>query len=233
MISYSHINIDFCRQFYDILNILPQLSISVDFINSKYLWKEIAETIEQSDLVLFLISKDFFYSKSCRQEFTYATNTRKKAFIPVYIDGDYQARGWLESRLTGLKYIRFGEGNFMNTCDELLSMINESLSINIRSISSVKNSSDVKQWNYEDVQQWFANNNIIPELYEFYQFQNGNELLSFAQAILPFPWTKEYERIRVRFEEKFKQQKERLSSFEFSKFIHALERLKSKSLNPT
>ncbi|CAF3909218.1 unnamed protein product [Rotaria sordida] len=60
MISYSHIDIDFCRKLYDVFSILPELSVSVDFISSKYLWQEIAQTIEQSDLVLLLISNNFF-----------------------------------------------------------------------------------------------------------------------------------------------------------------------------
>ncbi|CAF3202296.1 unnamed protein product [Rotaria sp. Silwood2] len=228
MISYSHIDIDFCRQLYNVLSIFPELSISVDFNNSKYLWKEISQTIEQTDLVLFIISNNFFNSKSCRQELIYVTNTLKKPFISVFINGNYQVTGWLKSQISESKYIHFEEKDFLDTCNELLSLIKQSLSINM---SLVKNTSDVKQWNEKEVKQWFNNNNLMSELHGFYQFQNGNELLLYTQAILTFSWTKEYERIKIRFEEKFKQQQQYLSPHEFLKFINALKHLKNKNLS--
>ncbi|CAF3657248.1 unnamed protein product [Rotaria sordida] len=227
MISYSHIDIDFCRQLYDIFSILPELSISVDFINSKYLWQEIAQTIEQSDLVLFLISNNFFNSKSCRQELIYVTDTLKKPFISIFINADYQVTGWLKNRINESKQIHFEEKDFINNCNELLLLIKQSVSMNI---TSIKNTSDIKQWNEKEVKQWFNNNNLMSELHDFYQFQNGYELLLYTQAILAFSWTKEYERIKIRFEEKFKQQQQCLSPHEFSKFINALKHLKNKNL---
>ena len=78
---------------------------------------------------------------------------------------------------------------------KLLSMINTTPSIE-------KNSSDVKQWNDREVKQWFLHHHLLPELQEFYQFQNGNELILYAQAISTSSWTREYERIRSRFEKK-------------------------------
>jgi len=222
MISYSHINIKFCRQLYEMLKKLPELSISVDISNGKYLWKETVQTIEQSDVVLFLLSKDFYYSKSCRQEFIYVTDTLKKLFFPVFIDQNFKPTGWLHQRIARLKYIRFGERDFMDSCEELLSLINENLSMNI---SLVKNPFDVTKWNDKEIKQWFINNNIILELYEFYHFQNGNELLLYADATLAFPWTKEYERIKLRFEEKFQEQEQTLSQNQFLQFINGLKRL--------
>ncbi|CAF1469780.1 unnamed protein product [Rotaria sordida] len=226
MISYSHVNIDFCRQLYDVLSTIPQLSINVDINTGKYLWKEISQTIEQSDVVLFLLSKDFFYNKSCRQELIYVTDILKKLFLPIFIDHDFKPTGWLHKRIARLKCIRFGEINFMNTCEELLSMINEHLYMNI---SLVRNSLDIKQWNDQEVKQWFTKNHILPELYEFYQFRNGNELLLYGQAILAFPWINEYERIKLRFEEKFQQQKQNLSQDQFLQLINALERLQKQT----
>ncbi|UJR09593.1 hypothetical protein I4U23_013828 [Adineta vaga] len=225
IISYAHDDIDFCQQLHDVLVKLPQLSVSVNFNNGKYLWEEIAQTIKQSHLVLFLVSQHFYHSLSCRQEFTYATNTLNKLFIPIIIDADYQAKGWLETRV---KHIRFVEGNFSNNCDELFSMMSEYLSVDLPSISSLKNSTNIKQWDSADVQRWFINNGIKSELYEFYQFVNGNELFLYAKAILEFPWTKEYERIKLRFEEKFNEHDQHLSSYEFLKFINALEQLRNR-----
>jgi len=127
MISYSHVNINFCRQLYDKLSEDRSLSVWVDFNNckSRDLWEEIAHAIEQTDYVVFLMSKDYFNSKSCRQEVAYVTDTLKKDFIPVYIDADYKATGWLGIRIAGSKYIRFGKADFTDKYHELLSMINK------------------------------------------------------------------------------------------------------------
>jgi hypothetical protein len=228
MISYSHVNLDFCRQLCHMLSQISELTISVDINNCKYLWKDIAESIEQSDLILFLISKDFFMSKSCRQEFIYATDTFKKLFIPVFIDPNYKAIDWLDKRIAESKCIRFGEKDFMNTYDELLTIIQEVLCINI---SSDRRTLDITKWNDKEVKQWFIENKILLELHDFYQFQNGNELLIYAQGVLRFLWTKEYERIRPRFEEKFKEQN--LSSHDFLKFINSLQLLKDKTVCST
>jgi hypothetical protein len=200
---------------------LPELSINVDFKNGKYSWKEIAETIEQSHAVLFLLSKEFYYSKSCRQEFIHVTDTLKKLFFPIFIDPDFKPSGWLHKRVARLKSIRFGEKDFLNTFEELLELINDNLSLNI---SLINNFSDVTKWNDKEIKQWFGDHHIIPELYEFYHFQNGNELLLYANATLAFSWIKEYERIKVRFEEK-----QSLSQEQFLQFIYALKRLPKKT----
>jgi len=209
MISYSYIDLEFYRKLYDVLIKSSKFSIYPDADN----WKQIAQNIEQSDIILFLLSKDFFTNKSCRQEFIYVTDIIKKPCISIFIDQNFQPIGWLYERIDRIKSI-----HLIDSYDELLSMIDEILSIE-------KNSSDIKQWNDKDVQQWFINNHLISELYEFYQFQNGNELLLYAQAISSSTWTKEYERIKSRFEKTFSQQKQ-LSPHEFLKFINALERIK-------
>ncbi|CAF0956952.1 unnamed protein product [Adineta ricciae] len=224
-ISYSHDDMHFCRELYDVLVKLPQLSISIDFQNGKYLWNEVAQTIQQCHLVLLLVSPSFYQSLSCRQEFIYATSTLKKSFIPILIDADYEAKGWLETRV---KHICFGREDFQTNCNQLLSLIGEQLSIELPSVSSLRNSKNIQQWNSSDVQQWFENHGIKSELYEFYQFKSGHELFLYAQAMSGYQWTKEYERIRLRFEGKFQEQQQHLSSYEFLKFINALEHLINK-----
>ncbi|CAF1644065.1 unnamed protein product [Adineta ricciae] len=224
-ISYSHDDMHFCRELYDVLVKLPQLSISIDFQNGKYLWNEVAQTIQQCHLMLLLVSPSFYQSSSCRQEFIYATSTLKKPFISILIDADYQAKGWLETRV---KHICFGQEDFQTNVDQLLSLIGEQLSIELPSVSSLTNSKNIQQWNSSDVQQWFVNHGIKSELYEFYQFKSGHELLLYAQAMRGYQWTKEYERIRLRFEGRFSEQQQHLSSYEFLKFINALEHLRNK-----
>jgi hypothetical protein len=150
------------------------------------------------------------------------TDTLKKLFFPVFIDPDFKPSGWLHQRIARLKSIRFGQKDFSTTCEELLVLINENLSMNI---SLLNNSLEVAKWNDQEIKQWFIKCNLIPELYEFYHFQNGNELLLYAHATLAFVWTKEYERIKLRFEEKFKEQEQNLSRDQFLQFIYALKRL--------
>jgi hypothetical protein len=215
MISYSYADLDFYRKLHEILSKNSKLSICPDADN----WKQIAQNIEQADLVLCLISNNFAINKSCRQELIYVRDILEKPCILIYIDRHYEPIGWLHERIDRMKSIRFGEGDFLDICDNLLSMMNESLSFE-------KNSSNIKQWNDKEVKQWFTNHNLIPELHEFYQFQNGNELFLYAQAILAYPWTKEFERIRSRYEKKFPEQKKSLSPHEFLKFINALERIR-------
>lgn len=213
MISYSSVNRDFCREFYNVLNTLPELSIYVDFKTGKYSWKEAVEMIEQSDVVLFLLSNEFYQSKSCRQEMIYVTDSVKKLYFPIFIDRDFRASSWLQKRIVRLKSIRFGEQDFLSTCEDLLKLINENLSIHL---SLINHAADVKNWNDQEIKQWFINQRIRLDLYEFYHFQNGQELLLYAQAIFTSSWLKEYERI---------QERANLSQEEFLQFIYALKRL--------
>lgn len=215
MISYSYFNDDFYRKIYDILTKNTTISIYMDAEN----WKQIAHNIEKSDIVLFLISKDFLTNKSCRQELIYVIDLLKKPCIPIFINQDFKPTDWLNERINDLKCIRFDDSNFTESCNELITIINENISIE-------KNSSDITQWNDKEVKQWFIDNNLQSELYEFYQFQNGYELLLYGQAIPISSWTKEYERIKLRFEKKFQEQDKQLSPHEFLKFINALDRIK-------
>ena len=148
-ISCSYIDMDFARKLYDVLSKTLKLSICIDSEN----WKQIAQTIQQSDMVLFLITKDFFNNKSCRQELIYVTDILKKPFVPIFIDSDYQSISWLHQRIDSIKSIRFGkEEDFLNTCEELLSTI-----MNISPVKSSLNDKEVKQW--------FSENNIMPRNY--------------------------------------------------------------------
>ena len=214
MISYSSFDVDSYRKLHQLLvknsNIF---SISPDADH----WKQIAQNIEQAEFVLFLISNHFLVNKSCRQELIYARDILNKSCILVYIDRDFPAIDWVTQSLDRLQSIDIHQN------ERLLSMINETLSTEENHLSNVK------QWNDREVQQWFTNHHLLPELHEFYRFENGNELFLYAQAILAYPWTKEYERIRLRFERKFDEQEKTLSPHEFLKFIRALERLRHTS----
>ena len=57
------------------------------------LWEEVAAAIEKADVILFLMSKDYQDSKSCRQEVMYSKDSLKKRFIPIYIKKNFIATG--------------------------------------------------------------------------------------------------------------------------------------------
>jgi len=99
----------------------------VDFAycHTEDFWEEIGEAIEKSDVVLFLMSKDYQDSKSCRQEVMYAKDSLKKRFIPIYTKKDFAATGWLGVRIVGPQYIRFGKKSFDDTVKELIKLIQE------------------------------------------------------------------------------------------------------------
>jgi len=103
------------------------LEVWVDFAycHSEDLWEEIAEAIEKSDVILFLMSKDYQDSKSCRQEVMYAKDSLKKRFIPIYMNKDFTATGWLGVRIVGPQYIRFGKRSFEDTIKELSKIIHD------------------------------------------------------------------------------------------------------------
>lgn len=76
-----------------------------------------------SNVVLFLMTKDYQDSKSCRQEVMYTTDSLKKRFIPIYVKRDFMASGWLGVRIVGPQYIRFGKKSFEITFKDLVKLI--------------------------------------------------------------------------------------------------------------
>ncbi|CAF3993925.1 unnamed protein product [Rotaria sordida] len=127
MVSYSHADKEFCHQLVQVLQKDIRLHIWVDFVYcfTEDLWEEIGEAIEQSNVILFLMSKDYQDSKSCRQEVMYAKDSLKKRFIPIYIKKDFVATSWLGVRIVGPQYIRFGKKSFDDTIKELIKLIVE------------------------------------------------------------------------------------------------------------
>ena len=103
------------------------MDIWVDFAycHTDDLWEEIAEAIEKASVIIFLMSKEYQDSKSCRQEVMYAKDSLKKRFIPVYIKKEFTATGWLGVRIVGPQYIRFGKRSFDETVKELLNLIHD------------------------------------------------------------------------------------------------------------
>lgn len=88
MISYSHGNNQFCDKILEEFKKnqkLFEIWIDRDHCSSSDdLWEKIARGITQSRIVVFLLSQEYFNSKSCRKEANFAIR-REKPIVPVYI----------------------------------------------------------------------------------------------------------------------------------------------------
>ena len=231
------------------------MDVWVDFLNchSNDIWGEIAEAIETSNVVLFLMSKDYQDSKSCREEVLYAKDTLKKRIIPIYTKTDFTARGWLGIRIAGPQYVRFGKKSFDDTVTQLINLINEDKKQKTRpplvteptpiensnneknptennhTVSNRKPSSKkpIKEWTKSDITQWFNENSIHQDLVDLYDFQHGTELLLFSQCLRP-DWQHEYNDIRERYQQKYNAP---LYRDQFVRFVSAINRLELSQSN--
>ncbi|CAF0770544.1 unnamed protein product [Rotaria sordida] len=101
MISYAHSNNHFCDKILAELKEKGNLfGIWIDrnyCLSNEDLWEKIALGIKQSNLVLCLLSQEYFNSKSCRKEAIFAIK-RKKSIIPVYI-GEPGDCDWLVAEM--------------------------------------------------------------------------------------------------------------------------------------
>lgn len=154
MISYCHENNSFCDELLKyLLKLNDKFEIWIDRTHCEGiidLWESIANGMERSSLILCLLSNQYFQSKSCRQEFIYATDSLKRTIVPILIE-HFQPKGWMGLffllflllnsisfflkgiRMTGMKYIRFKD---IRQLDE--NKINELINTILSSISSSK-----------------------------------------------------------------------------------------------
>ena len=201
------------------------------YCHTEDFWEEIGEAIERSDVILFLMSKDYQNSKPCRQAVMYAKDACQKRFIPVYIKKDFVATGWLGIRIVGPQYIRFGKKPFQDTINELIKLINEdpkelkapscvppplignelteNTSTQTKPTESNHSESKIQiskkpieKWTKQDILQWFDDNHIHRELVDLYDFRNGTDLLLYGQS-LRSDWQLEYNDMRERYQQTY------------------------------
>lgn len=98
MISYCHDNNSFCGELLHVLNTRnDEFDIWIDRTHlqgSEDLWELIADGIEQSSVIVCLLSRQYFESKSCRKEFVYTSDSVKKKIVPVLLE-NFEPKGWL------------------------------------------------------------------------------------------------------------------------------------------
>jgi hypothetical protein len=256
MISYSHSDSTFCRELVERLsNYVP---VWVDYkqahdaiAHSDDLWEEIARAMEMASVIILIISKEYYDSKSCRQELSYATDTLKKRIVPIYAPNQkYRASGWLGIRIAGQKYIHFGRKLFTDAVKELSAMVATDQKQMVVSSPPVLSVPAVlplppvpsepisvinpegenklltfKDWTTKDVRKWFDDNHIHKNLITVYadQFQTGTALIIYARHLKLF-YRNEYIRIFTKYQKMFQGQT--LDTLDFITLVDALYRLR-------
>ncbi|CAF0859712.1 unnamed protein product [Adineta steineri] len=213
MISYCHDNNEFCSEIYDLLSTCKDdFSIWIDRTHCQGagdLWESIANGMEQSNVILCLLSEQYFQSKSCRQEFIYAVDSLKRTIVPVLIE-NFDPKGWLGIRMTGMKYIRFRDIDQLekNKKTELLNTIRLSVSSSkmtirqnavpssqhhsvplvVNDVATSNSSSqpllDDDTSNGNDVNSWFLSHRISPEIRKLFNFETREEMFDYAQLLI-------------------------------------------------
>ena len=236
MISYSHNNSTFCQELVEHLS--PYVPVWVDYQQASHhsnhsddVWEEIAGAMEAAIAIISIVTKDYYDSKACRQELSYASDTLKKRILPVFApDHQFKASGWLGIRIAGQKYVHFGRKTFTDAMNELLSLIN----IEPKSVitvetprQTIKREKSIQIWTLEDIRKWFADNHIHPDLTTLFidQFRTGTSLLVYAHHLRQF-YRHEFMQTLAIYQNQFNGK--RLSTMEFITFVDALWSLREK-----
>jgi hypothetical protein len=204
-----------------------------------------------ASVIILIISKEYYDSKSCRQELSYATDTLKKRIVPIYAPNQkYRASGWLGIRIAGQKYIHFGRKLFTDAVKELSAMVATDQKQMVVSSPPVLSVPAVlplppvpsepisvinpegenklltfKDWTTKDVRKWFDDNHIHKNLITVYadQFQTGTALIIYARHLKLF-YRNEYIRIFTKYQKMFQGQT--MDTLDFITLVDALYRLR-------
>jgi hypothetical protein len=239
MISYSHSDTKFCQDLVDHLSY--HIPVWVDYkqahhkvAHSDDLWEEIAGAMETATVIVLIVSKEYYDSKSCRQELSYASDTLKKRIVPVYTPNQqYKANGWLGIRIAGQKYVHFGRKDFTDALNELLSIIGTEQKSTIIpksshaavSIHKAEQKHSLKTWTSDDIRKWFVDNHIHNDLIALLadQFHTGTALIIYARHLKQF-YQYEYIQILSNYYKKFNGKQ--MPTVDFITFVDALWRLR-------
>ncbi|CAF1186541.1 unnamed protein product [Adineta steineri] len=252
MISYSHDNKIFCDKLVDFLSSKQNVfDIWIDHMNCQTasdLWESIAIGIEKANVIVCLISSYYFESKSCRQEFVYATDTLHKLIVPVILE-KFKPKGWLGIRIPGIKYVRFQNIEELDQLKlmDLFDTIQATLSL---TMSSIDNSYTLQQKEYyeptasylhtvptsnhrlrinqwllaakDDIEAWFSYYHISTHLCDLYDFQTGQEMLLYGKQLI-----QNYEKHLDIYSKAFikKYNGDELLPHEFQRFTEAIKEL--------
>ena len=241
MISYSHNNSTFCQELVDHLS--QHVPVWVDYQQTSHqsnhsddVWEDIAGAMESAVAIISIVTKDYYDSKACRQELSYASDTLKKRILPIYApDQQFKASGWLGIRIAGQKYVHFGRKTFSDAMNELLSMINVEPKCVITTkvpCQVKKQENTIQKWTSEDIRKWFEDNHIDRDLTTLFldHFRTGTSLLVYAHHLKQF-YRHEFMEILANYRKKFDGK--RLLTMDFITFVDALWSLQEQFDSPT
>ncbi|CAF1036107.1 unnamed protein product [Rotaria sp. Silwood1] len=247
MISYAHGNNLFCDRILIELEkkrSLFEIWIDRDHCTSNEdLWEKIALGIKQSNLVLCLLSQEYYDSKSCRKEATFAIK-RQKSIIPVYL-GEPGDCDWLDIHIAELKYVRFKnntekldhskiqellktiEATIKTTQTQPLQQPTEQHTIPTRSKKQTDTvtstnfdvNKPLEKWTVDDIHAWFSSYKVPDSLLKLYDFQSVAEMHEYAVKLRKDS-TKEFIKYEQRYAKNYAE--EELEEYIFNRFKNAI-----------
>ena len=242
MISYSHSDGTFCRELVEQLS--SHLSVWVDYnqlqhggVHSDDLWEDIARAMEMATVIILIVSHEYYNSKSCRQELSYATDTLKKRIIPIYApEQKYKAAGWLGIRIAGQKYVHFGRKIFNAAFEELVSLVNPDekpgtvscTPCAVDPVKPVEHELSPKNWTSKEIRKWFDDNHVHADLVALFsnRFHTGTALIAYAHHLKQC-YRSEFMQILTNYHTQFNGKQ--LQTVDFITFVDALWRLREEN----
>ncbi|CAF2160883.1 unnamed protein product [Rotaria magnacalcarata] len=182
------------------------------------IWEKIALGIKQSNLILCLLSQEYYNSKSCRKEVKFAVS-RNKSILPDYI-GTPGECDWLVIHIAELKYVRFKNSSGMlpdSEVQELLKTIQEAEIIKPSIPINVKRPPEV--WSVDDIHAWFSSYKVSDTLVKLHDTQSVAEMVEYSIK-LRTDSKKEFIKYEKRYAKNYPD--EHLEEYIFNRFKNAL-----------
>ncbi|CAF3560087.1 unnamed protein product [Rotaria sordida] len=203
MLSYSHINNDFCDKILELLD--QKIDLFNVWIDKRYcknstdIWESIAKGIKNSDLIICIRLSEYLTSKACRQEIIYAKGRLNKRFLPIYL-GKPDISDWSDIRLAEFKYVRFQNTHLKldeRKVEEFLSRVVESISsehstqnnITIKHhytpsiFHEISKTEVIRSQTISQPIETFAKHDICSEIRDIYQFKTGAQMITYGECL--------------------------------------------------
>ncbi|XP_033125652.1 uncharacterized protein LOC117123756 [Anneissia japonica] len=189
-----------------------------------------AAAVENSAVVLVAVSQKYKNSNSCRTEATYAY-TKKKPIIPLIVESDYIADGWLGALIGTFKYFKLTcessvQNEFRNIQKEIKNRglsednVNPASETQLFSGKNVPSDdvdcphSSVLGWTADDVEKWLRDN-LMSDYNSCMKEVNGEILVQMVKLSKKTPEFF-YSQLKMDFG---------MNLVEILKFVNALEKL--------
>lgn len=195
MISCSDSDLSECKTIYDELT-ENDCEVCIDPLeNHPNLVDKMSEKIEQSNIIIICMSRNYKQSNYCRAEIQHAHKKNLKV-IPIIIEENYQTDGWLSHFIRGTSPIDFKQHEFPKAMETLLNelktpslnvidaLVVRQPPVNVTNLPLPKSrSSNINQWTSDDVHQWLIQNNLL-HMAEILSDYNGSDLIRLSEYLL-------------------------------------------------